>query len=173
MSTYVPKPTRDDVYRFFFTEGVIACKKDRLGTWAGTLGDKTFKVPCVQIMQLMRSLKSRELIKEQFAWQHYYWTLNDAGLAYMREYLHLAVTAVPNTQKPTDVRFEKVRERGEGRGRGGRGEGRGRGGRGEGRGRGGRGRGGRGFGGERREYGNDAAVAAEAPVQEEVPAAQE
>ena len=177
MSTYVPKPSRDNVYRFFFTEGVIACKKDRMGTWTGTLGGKAFTVPCIQVMQLMRSLKSRNLIKEQYAWRHYYWTLNDDGIAYMRGYLHLAPSAVPNTQKPSTINFEKVTEgRGRGRGRGegrgrGRGEGRGRG-RGEGRGRG-RGRG-RGFGGERSDYRAAAAAATEgaAPVPAHAPAAE-
>ncbi|CAJ1012575.1 putative Plectin/S10 domain containing protein [Leishmania naiffi] len=160
MSTYVPKPSRDNVYRFFFTEGVIACKKDRMGTWTGTLGGSTFTVPCIQVMQLMRSLKSRSLIKEQYAWRHYYWTLNDEGIAYMRNYLHLAPSVMPNTQKPSSVNFEKVTEgRGRGRGRGGRGRGEGRGrGRGEGRGRGSRGRG---FGGERTNYRAAAAAAME------------
>eukprot|EP00796_Vickermania_ingenoplastis_P004926 gene4926-3537_t len=123
MSTYVPKGSRDDIYRFFFTEGVIACKKDRLGNWTGLLGDSKIVAPCLHVMQLMRSLKSRNLIKEKFAWRHYYWTLNAEGIQYMREYLHLPASAVPKTQKPTDVVYQKMRERGRGRGRG---EGRGR-----------------------------------------------
>ncbi|KAF8297629.1 putative 40S ribosomal protein S10 [Trypanosoma cruzi] len=155
MATYVPKRSRDDVYRFFFTEGVISCKKDPLGTWTGSLGGKTFTVPSIQVMQLMRSMKSRGLIKEQFAWRHFYWFLNDEGVEYLRKYLFLAHDAVPNTHKAE----YKVLEREGGRGRG-RGEGRGRG-RGEGRGRGrgeGRGRG-RGFHSERDAYRTGAAAA--------------
>ncbi|KAH9582057.1 Plectin/S10 [Trypanosoma melophagium] len=162
MTTYVPKSVRDDVYRFFFTEGVISCKKDPLGTWTGTLGGKAFRVPALQVMQLMRSMKSRGLLKEQFAWRHFYWFLNDEGVEFLRKYLFLAPDAVPNTHKAEFKTLEREggrgRGRGEGRGRG-RGEGRGRGrGRGEGRGRG------RGFQGERDNYRANAAAAVEGDV---------
>jgi small subunit ribosomal protein S10e len=169
MSTLVPKKTRDNVYRYLFTEGVCVCKKDPLGTWTGELGGKKFSVPSLQVWALIRSMKSRGLIKEQFAWRHFYWTLNDNGVTYLRKYLHLAETVVPETHKKSAKEIEQERERekredSRGRGRGGRGRGFGRGrggfsgerenyqrtegegrGRGRGRGRGeGRGRGGRG-----------------------------
>jgi small subunit ribosomal protein S10e len=165
-STVVPKKVRDDVYRYLFTEGVMVCEKDRLGTWVGELGGTKFRVPALQIMYLMKSFKSRELINEQFAWRHFYWTLNDKGIEYLRQYLHLDPSVVPNTQRSgvTSDDFERAPPRGAG----GRGEGRGRGGRGEGRGRGGRGRGeGRGRGGRGR--GRETEVAAAAPAQEAAP----
>ena len=170
--TYVPKKTRDDVYRYFFVEGVVTCKKDPLGTWEGELGGKKFHAPALSIWYLMRSMKSRGLIKEQFAWRQFYWYLNDEGVNYLRKYLHLAETVVPNTHKKSakeDENLERMPERrgrgGARGGRGGRGFGRGRGGYGadreqyqqgegqeggfRGRGRGGRGRGfGRGRGGQ-------------------------
>merc|ERR1712000_568385 len=125
----VPKPNRDNVYRFLFTEGVIACQKNRLGKWRATLGGKQIEVPVNHVMSLMRALKSRGLIKEQFAWRHFYWFLNDAGVAFMRKYLFLADNVVPNTQRKPEKEenFERrpAREEGEGRGRGGRGRGRG------------------------------------------------
>ena len=180
MSTYVPKKTRDNVYRYFFTEGVIVAKKDPLGTWEGELGGKKFQVPAIQIWQLMRSMRSRDLLKEQFAWRHFYWFLNDNGVAFLRKYLHLAETVVPETHQKTQREVEDEKEREErkakreaaagGRGRG-RGFGRGRGGaraeggdrdnynREAGRGRGGRG----GFRGRGR--GNNAEAPA-APAQE-------
>lgn len=180
MSTMVPKKHRDDIYRYFFTEGVMVCEKDRLGKWTGELGGKKFHVPNIEVMYLMRSFKSRNLIKEQFAWRHFYWFLNDAGVDFLRKYLHLGATVVPNTQKKSKETEEYERssrdsERGRGRGRG-RGFGRGRGGFGDerrdyqrsgeegGRGRGfGRGRG-RGFG---RGRGGDAAPAGDAPAASE------
>ena len=158
-TTIVPKKERDDLYRFFFTEGVIACQKNRLGKWRATLGGKHIEMPINHVMQLMRALKSRGLLKEQFAWRHYYWFLNDAGVAFMRKYLFLAENVVPNTQRKPEKEenFERRPQR-EGEGgerRGGRG-GRGRGGRGSGEGRGrGAGRGGRGFGGDRKSYHSD------------------
>merc|ERR1712000_504717 len=120
----VPKPSRDNVYRFLFTEGVIACQKNRLGKWRATLGGKQIEVPVNHVMSLMGGL-----IKEQFAWRHFYWFLNDAGVAFMRKYLFLADNVVPNTQRKPEKEenFERrpAREEGEGRGRGGRGRGRG------------------------------------------------
>ena len=140
----IPKKNRDDVYRFLFTEGVIACQKNRTLKWQGVLGGKKFQVPVHQVWYLMRSFKSRGLVKEQFAWRHFYWFLNDDGINYLRQYLHLPDTVVPNSMKksanPGDERqFERraprvLGDRGRGRGRGrgfGRGGGRGRGGYGE------------------------------------------
>ncbi len=183
----VPKKNRDDLYRFLFTEGVLCCHKNRLGTWSGELGGKKFSMPCHQIMLLMRSLNSKKLIKEQFAWRHFYWFLNDAGVAYLRNYLHLAESVVPNSQKATkggEREYERAprREGGDGP-RGGRGAGRGAGrGRGFGRGRGGDGEGaapfrgrGRGFGGrgarggfgaERADYASGEGSAPAAPAVE-------
>lgn len=36
-----------------------------------------------------QSLKSRDYVKEQFAWRHYYWYLTNEGIQYLRDYLHL------------------------------------------------------------------------------------
>ena len=150
-STVVPKKTRDDIYRYLFTEGVLVCEKDPLGTWSGELGGVKFRVPALQVMYLLRSMKSRNFIKEQFAWRHFYWSLNDNGVDYLRKYLHLSPSVVPNTHRKTKEAEEY--ERAPPRPRGGRGRGRGRGGDFGGRGRGGdfggRGRGGD-FGGRGR-----------------------
>ena len=149
MLSLVPKKTRDDVYRFLFTEGAIACKKDRMVTWQGKLGGKKFTAPVHHVWYLLRSMVSRNLVKEQFAWRHFYWTLNDNGVAYLRKYLHLAETVVPETHQKSAKEVEDEKERDERRakrdaaGTDGRGRGRGRGfGRGRGGDRGGRGRGG-------------------------------
>ena len=146
----IPKKNRDDVYRFLFTEGVIACQKNRTLKWQGVLGGKKFQVPVHQVWYLMRSFKSRGLVKEQFAWRHFYWFLNDDGINYLRQYLHLPDTVVPNSMKKSaNLGDERQFERRAPRPDGERGRGRGRG-RGFGRGdRGGRGRGGY---GERAEY---------------------
>jgi small subunit ribosomal protein S10e len=182
----VPKKTRDDVYRFLFTEGVICCKKDRLSMWQGTLGGKKFEVPVHHVWYLMRSMLSRNLIKEQFSWRHFYWFLNDEGIAYLRQYFHLAESVVPNSMKPTaggEAEFERrpprpAGEEGRGRGRGRGGAPGARGGRGgygadraayqggeEGRGRGRGGFRGRGRGGAEGEHA-PAAAAPAAPAQE-------
>ena len=156
MSSLVPRKNRDDTYRFLFTEGVLCCPKNRLAKWHGQLGGKRFDIPIIQVMQMMRAMKSKGLIKEQFAWKHYYWFLLDTGVEFLRKYLYLADNVVPNTQKKADKEenFERRPERsdGPGRGRGRGGDGAGRGGRGRGEGRGGRGEGRGGFRSDRRDY---------------------
>lgn len=34
----------------------------------------------VQVIKLMQSFKSKEFVKEQFAWRHYYWYLTNEGI---------------------------------------------------------------------------------------------
>ncbi|CEG77028.1 Putative 30S ribosomal protein S10e [Rhizopus microsporus] len=49
----------------------------------------------------MQSLTSKGLVKTQFSWQWYYYTLTDEGIDYLREYLHLPQEIVPATLKKT------------------------------------------------------------------------
>ncbi|KAG8892071.1 hypothetical protein FRB99_003129 [Tulasnella sp. 403] len=47
----------------------------------------------------MQSLTSRGLVKTQFSWQYYYYTLTNEGLDYLRQWLHLPTEIVPATHK--------------------------------------------------------------------------
>ena len=69
------------------------------------------KIPNIQVIKLMQSLKTREFVKETFNWQIYYWTITEKGVTYLREYLHLGETVVPMTWKPPRQSFEKPDER--------------------------------------------------------------
>ena len=51
------------------------------------------------VIKLMQSFKSREYVKERFAWRHYYWFLTPKGVEYLREYLNLPEDIVPATHK--------------------------------------------------------------------------
>ncbi|KAF9342301.1 hypothetical protein BGX26_007841, partial [Mortierella sp. AD094] len=42
-----------------------------------------------------------QYVKTQFSWQYYYYTLTDAGIEYLREYLHLPSEIFPATFKKT------------------------------------------------------------------------
>jgi small subunit ribosomal protein S10e len=73
-------------------EGVIVVKKDtRMPKHA------EIAVPNLEVMNLMKSMKSRGLVTEQFSWQHHYYFLTDEGLLFLRNYLHLPESVVPNT----------------------------------------------------------------------------
>jgi small subunit ribosomal protein S10e len=82
----------------------------------------------LQVIKSMQSLKSRGYIREQFSWQWYYWYLTDAGINYLREFLHLPADIVPATlkkqpqpqrQSGRPERSEDDRPRREDRGEGG------------------------------------------------------
>ena len=51
----------------------------------------------VQVIKLMQSFKSKEYVKESFAWRHYYWYLSDKGIEYLRTFLNLPEEIVPAT----------------------------------------------------------------------------
>jgi len=52
------------------------------------------------------------LVKEQFAWRHYYWYLNNEGTNFLREYLNLPPEIVPATLKrPTRPEGAKTAKR--------------------------------------------------------------
>jgi small subunit ribosomal protein S10e len=103
----------------------------------------------IECFLVMRSLKSRKYVTEVFIWQHRYYFLKNEGVKFLREYLGLPQTVIPNTHKVD--RSEKREDDEEGEGREGETEGReGREDRPRGRGRGTRGRGG--FRGRREEH---------------------
>ena len=54
---------------------------------------------CHQVIKALTSLKSRGYVKEQFAWRHYYWSLTNEGIQYLRDFLHLPPEIVPATLK--------------------------------------------------------------------------
>lgn len=79
----------------------------------------------------MQSLTSRGLVKTQYSWRYYYYTMTPEGLDYLREWLHLPAEIVPATHIKQQRSHAPPRgmmgEEGRGERRGGFG-GRGRGG---------------------------------------------
>eukprot|EP01125_Pyxidicula_operculata_P023177 TRINITY_DN9883_c0_g1_i1.p1 TRINITY_DN9883_c0_g1~~TRINITY_DN9883_c0_g1_i1.p1 ORF type:complete len:161 (-),score=49.74 TRINITY_DN9883_c0_g1_i1:61-543(-) len=89
----VPKKARQLVYSYLFKEGVLVAKKDYRSKHT------EIDVPNLYVISLMQSFRSREFVKERFCWNHYYWFLTNAGIEYLREYLHLPESIVPATLK--------------------------------------------------------------------------
>ncbi|RWW80980.1 hypothetical protein BHE74_00010656 [Ensete ventricosum] len=75
-------------------EGVLYAKKDY-----NLAKHPEIEVPNLQVIKLMQSFKSREYVRETFAWQHYYWYLTNDGIEYLRTYLNLPSEIVPATLK--------------------------------------------------------------------------
>ena len=99
----IPKKNRKEVYKHLFKEGVLFAEKDfNLPEHPEIPG-----VPNLQVIKLMQSLKSKELVTERFAWRHYYWFLTDEGIEHLRGALNLPAEIVPATLKKSTRPLER------------------------------------------------------------------
>ena len=104
---FISKKNRIAVYSYLFKEGVLVCKKDRFHAFKeGKLEYKRdeIEVSNLEVMMLMKSLKSRGYTRETFNWQYMYYYLTNEGIEYLREYLHLPAEIVPATLKKATAR---------------------------------------------------------------------
>ena len=124
----IPKKNRLLILSYLFKEGVIVCPKD-----AFLAKHPQLEVPNLQVMKLMQSMKSKDYAKELFNWAHFYYTLTNKGIEYLRDYLHLPADTVPSTLKKPEkeqappsftlrTRFGAEERSGGRGGRGGRGD---------------------------------------------------
>ena len=95
----ISKAHRRAVYEYLIGEGVIVVKKDPY------LPKHTHitSVPNLVVMMIMKSLKSRRYVVGCFNWQWSYYSLNDAGVKYICEYLGLPDDVVPATYKKSKI----------------------------------------------------------------------
>nr|GMD80381.1 40S ribosomal protein S10-1-like [Ipomoea batatas] len=77
-----------------YEEGVCYAKKDY-----NLAKHPLIDVPNLQVIKLMQSFKSKEYVRETFAWMHYYWYLTNDGIEFLRTYLNLPSEIVPATLK--------------------------------------------------------------------------
>ncbi|XP_062848379.1 microtubule-associated protein futsch-like [Trichomycterus rosablanca] len=80
------------IYERLFRDGVMVAKKDKRPQ---TMHPEIPGVQNLQVIRVMGSLKSRGLVRETFAWRHFYWYLTNEGIVYLRDYLHLPAEIVP------------------------------------------------------------------------------
>jgi len=88
----IPKADRKLIHEYLFREGVLVAKKDFNLPKHGEIDTKN-----LYVIKACQSLTSRGFVKTQFSWQYYYYTLTEAGLSYLREWLHLPAEIVPAT----------------------------------------------------------------------------
>uniref|UniRef100_A0A6J0UHJ6 Plectin isoform X5 n=1 Tax=Pogona vitticeps TaxID=103695 RepID=A0A6J0UHJ6_9SAUR len=82
------------IYELLFRDGVLVAVKDpRPQSHHPQLPGITN----LQVRRAMASLRSRGLVRENFAWRHSYWYLTDEGIAHLRQYLRLPPEIVPAT----------------------------------------------------------------------------
>uniref|UniRef100_D1FQ18 40S ribosomal protein S10 n=1 Tax=Simulium nigrimanum TaxID=683695 RepID=D1FQ18_SIMNI len=103
---FMPKAHRIAIYEYLFKEGVLVAHKDFYAPKHQDLES----IPNLHVIKTMQSLKSRNYVKERFAWRHYYWYLTNEGIEYLRTLLHLPTEIVPATLKRAQ-RSETARPR--------------------------------------------------------------
>jgi len=116
---FIPKANRIAVFKYLFSEGVIVVKEDTVSNKHPHIEGPTN----LEVLMLVRSLRSRGYVKMTYNWLYYYCYLTDAGITYLRQYLALPEDVVPATHKKPVGRPEREEER-FGGDRGDRGEGR-------------------------------------------------
>ncbi|PXF49865.1 40S ribosomal protein S10 [Gracilariopsis chorda] len=92
----IPKKNRVAIYSQLFKDGVCVVKKDSMLKEHLEMKE----IPNLHVMQTMKSLRSREYVRETFSWQYYYYYLTDEGIEYLRSYLNLPSTVKPTTLNP-------------------------------------------------------------------------
>nr|ACD65143.1 putative 40S ribosomal protein RPS10 [Phoronis muelleri] len=102
----MPKKDRIAIFEHLFKEGVIVAKKD----YQLAKHPELEQVRNLYVINALRSLKSKGMVTEQFAWRHYYWYLTNEGIQYLRDFLHLPPEIVPSTLK-RQTRTEAARPR--------------------------------------------------------------
>ncbi|KAI1728902.1 plectin/S10 domain-containing protein [Ditylenchus destructor] len=106
----MPQSDRKKIYEHLFEDGVCIAKKDyNLKSHPEIKGVKN-----LYVVKALKSLASRGLVKEQFAWRHYYFYLSPEGITYLREYLGLPEDVFPAThrQPKTDPQRATFAEKG-------------------------------------------------------------
>ncbi|CAN6987479.1 unnamed protein product [Brassica rapa subsp. trilocularis] len=91
----ITETNRREICKYLFKEGVLFAKKD----FNLPKHPLIESVPNLQVIKLMQSFKSKEYVRETFAWMHYYWFLTNEGIEFLRNYLNLPSDVVPATLK--------------------------------------------------------------------------
>ncbi|KAI3966560.1 hypothetical protein MKW92_003189 [Papaver armeniacum] len=94
----ISEKNRREISKYLFQEGVLSAKKD-----FNLAKHPAIDVPNLQVIKLMQSFKSKEYVRETFAWMHYYWFLTNEGIEFLRNYLNLPPEVLPSTLKKSTV----------------------------------------------------------------------
>mmetsp|Transcript_39341 Transcript_39341/g.44786 ORF Transcript_39341/g.44786 Transcript_39341/m.44786 type:complete len:174 (+) Transcript_39341:62-583(+) len=90
----IPKENRRKLYENLVSEGVIVVKKD-----STLLKHQEVDIPNLHAMMMLKSLKSKGLVEEDFNWLWSYYKLNNEGLTKLRDYLGFPPEVIPKTMK--------------------------------------------------------------------------
>ena len=87
----IPTDQRRKINQYLFKEGVLVAKKDF------EIIHPDLQVKNLYVIKALQSLNSKGYVTTQFSWQHYYYTLTDEGVEYLRDWLYLPSSIEPAT----------------------------------------------------------------------------
>ena len=93
----ITKKEKELVYNEIFRVGILVVKQDKK-KFSGKEGEK---IKNIVIIKLLKGLLSKGLVTETFSWKIYYFTLNDKGVIFLRNFLNIPSSVVPLTHKKT------------------------------------------------------------------------
>lgn len=91
----ITKKEREFVYNEIFRVGILVVRKHK----KKSSEKEKNKIESAVIIKLLKGLLSKGLVTETFSWKVYYFTLNDKGISFLRNFLNLPSTVVPLTYK--------------------------------------------------------------------------
>lgn len=98
MGMFIRKENKKKVYQYLFMKGVMVCKKD-----VHMARNPDIPIPNLEVLKTMESLVSRKFVTEEFNWQYHYYFLTEAGIVFLRDYLNIPETVVPETVAKASV----------------------------------------------------------------------
>nr|UXY86749.1 40S ribosomal protein S10B [Cryptomonas paramecium] len=90
----ISKKEKMTIYSQLFKFGVLVVKKNEKKTHYSTS-----EISSLSKIKVLKGLLSKDLVKETFSWQFYYFVLNDKGIKYIRKILKLPLNVFPLTYK--------------------------------------------------------------------------
>ena len=90
----VSKHEKKEIFVYLLKEGVITVRKDSY-----LPKHQHLNVANVKVQMIVKSLKSRGFLNEVFSWNWSYYTLTNAGVAFLVKQLGVSADVVPSTFK--------------------------------------------------------------------------
>jgi len=110
---HIHKSERNTILYYLLKNGVLTLKKEFVGQHSDT------KIDNLKVWMLAKSLNSKGYLNLTFNWRHYYYTLNQDGIEFIKKILGINDDDVkPETHKARNEPEERRERRGRGRGRG-------------------------------------------------------
>ena len=93
----ISKKEKELVYNEIFRAGVLVVRRNKKKS---SINEEE-KINGIIIIKILKGLLSKGLVSETFSWKVYYFTLNDKGIVFLRNFLNIPSSVVPlSCKKP-------------------------------------------------------------------------